>query len=122
MFCGLPYAIHFGTGPGGLVHHTAEDAMKLFSVYRYIESNGKKELSCQETSLKVKFLNCDFAIIFVTMNGHIFKLFINMFYDVQTEGKGEINTIKHYSNNGREWYFDTISVKELKSKVLLLIL
>ena len=46
-----------------------------------------------------------------------------MFYDVQTEGKGEINTIKHYySNNGREWYFDTISVKELKSKVLLLIL
>lgn len=35
MFCGLPFAMHFGTGPGGLIHHSAEDAMKLFSLYRH---------------------------------------------------------------------------------------
>lgn len=33
--CGLPYAVHFGTGPMGLVHHTPENAMKLMSVYRH---------------------------------------------------------------------------------------
>ena len=32
-----------------------------------------------------------FAIIFVTMHGHTSKLFKNIFYDVQTKGKGEIN-------------------------------
>ncbi|XP_052771017.1 peroxidase-like [Mya arenaria] len=35
QFCGLPYAIHFGTGPGGLVNHTPKNAQKLFSIYRH---------------------------------------------------------------------------------------
>ncbi|KAH3787834.1 hypothetical protein DPMN_165963 [Dreissena polymorpha] len=34
-FCGMPYAIHFGTGPGGLVDHNPEDAKKLHSIYRH---------------------------------------------------------------------------------------
>ena len=40
---------------------------------------------------KSNFQTVIFAIIFVTMNGHTSKLFKNKFYDVQTEGKGEIN-------------------------------
>ncbi|KAL3863309.1 hypothetical protein ACJMK2_005074 [Sinanodonta woodiana] len=32
-FCGLPYAFHFGTGPGGLVHHRPKNARKLQLVY-----------------------------------------------------------------------------------------
>jgi len=35
-FCGLPYAIHFGTGPGGLTSHSPENAKKLQSIYRYV--------------------------------------------------------------------------------------
>ncbi|KAL4231391.1 hypothetical protein ACF0H5_008970 [Mactra antiquata] len=34
-FCGLPYAMHFGSGPGGLIHHSPEDAKKLYSIYRH---------------------------------------------------------------------------------------
>ncbi|KAK3578120.1 hypothetical protein CHS0354_010070 [Potamilus streckersoni] len=34
-FCGLPYAFHFGTGPGGLVDHYPENAKKLQVVYRH---------------------------------------------------------------------------------------
>lgn len=38
-FCGLPYAIHFGTGIGGLIDHTEENIIKLRSVYRYVVVN-----------------------------------------------------------------------------------
>ncbi|KAK3578125.1 hypothetical protein CHS0354_010075 [Potamilus streckersoni] len=34
-YCKLPCAFHFGTGPGGLVDHSAENVMKLRSVYRH---------------------------------------------------------------------------------------
>ena len=47
----------------------------------------------RESSLKSQiFLTVSFAIIFVTMNGHTYKLFKNRLSDVQTEGKSEINT------------------------------
>ena len=41
---------------------------------------------------KSNFQTVIFAIIFVTMNGQTSKLLKKIFYDVQTEGKGEINT------------------------------
>ena len=41
---------------------------------------------------KLNFQTVRFAIIFVTMNEYINELSRNIFYDVQTEGKGEINT------------------------------
>ena len=41
---------------------------------------------------KSNFQTVNFAIIFMTMNGHAYKLFKNILSDVQTEGKGEINT------------------------------
>ena len=43
------------------------------------------------------------------MNEHTSKLFKNVFYDVQTEDKGQINTA--FIPN---LHFDTISFKELK--------
>ncbi|XP_053407906.1 peroxidase-like [Mercenaria mercenaria] len=36
-FCGLPFAIQFNSGPGGLVDHSEENARKLSSVYRHVE-------------------------------------------------------------------------------------
>ena len=42
------------------------------------------------------------------------KLFKNIFYDVQTEGKGEINTA--YITTLKS-HFDTISIEWLKSKL-----
>ena len=41
---------------------------------------------------KVKLSNCEFEIIFVTINGQTYTLFRNIFRDVETEGKGQINT------------------------------
>ena len=41
---------------------------------------------------KTNFQTVIFALIYVTMNEHTYKLFKNIFNDVQTEGKGEINT------------------------------
>ena len=43
--------------------------------------------------LKLKFQTVIFAIIIVTMDGQTYKLFKNIFNDVQTEGKGEIAKI-----------------------------
>ena len=57
-----------------------------------------------------------FAIIFQTMNGHRYKLFENILNDVQTEGKGKINTVLH--NYSKILYFDTtfcISVYGIKN-------
>ena len=51
----------------------------------------KREISLKVICEKVKFSKCDFAIIFATMNRRTSKLFKNIFYDVQTEGKGEVN-------------------------------
>lgn len=34
-YCGLPFAMHFGTQAGGLVHHSPENAHKLYSIYRH---------------------------------------------------------------------------------------
>ena len=41
---------------------------------------------------KSNFQTVIFAIMFVTMNGHIAKSCKNIFYDVQIKGKGVINT------------------------------
>ena len=57
------------------------------------------ELSCfkrRETSKKVicdksNFQTVIFALMFVTLNGHIYKLIKNTFNDVQSKDKGEIN-------------------------------
>ena len=52
----------------------------------------RREISLKAICEKVKFSRCDFwNSFFVTMNGHKYKLFKNIFNDVQTEGKGEIN-------------------------------
>ena len=52
----------------------------------------------------------------MTMNAHTYKLFKNIFNDVQTEGKVEINMAKH---NYSEMYciFDNISLKGLNKHV-----
>ena len=42
---------------------------------------------------KSKFQTVIFTIIVVTMNGHTYKLFKNIFNDYLTEGKGEINMV-----------------------------
>ena len=34
VLCGLPAVVHWGRGPGGLVDHNDEDALKLRSAYR----------------------------------------------------------------------------------------
>ena len=47
----------------------------------------------------------------MTMNGHTPELLKNIFYDVQTEGKGEINMAKYF-------YFKNISIEWLKGKLL----
>ena len=36
-----------------------------------------------------------FAISFMTVNGHTYRLFKSIFNDVHTEGEGEINTVTH---------------------------
>ena len=41
---------------------------------------------------RVKFSNSGFCNISVTMNGHTYKLFKNILNDIQTKGKGEVNT------------------------------
>ena len=41
---------------------------------------------------KSNFQAVIFGIILVTMNGQTYKVFKNIFIDVQIEGKGEINT------------------------------
>ena len=51
-----------------------------------------REISLKLICEKVKFSNLFFSIILVTMNGQISKLFNKIVNDVQTEGKGEINT------------------------------
>ena len=40
---------------------------------------------------KPNFQTVNFAIFFVTMTGHTYKLLENLFSTVQTYGKGEIN-------------------------------
>ena len=56
----------------------------------------------RKISLKVicvkKKLNCNFAIIFVVINIHIYKLFKSILNDVETTGNGEINTVSHFSS------------------------
>ena len=52
----------------------------------------RREISLIIICEKVKVSNCDFAIIFVTTKVHKSKLFRKIFYNVQTEGKGDINT------------------------------
>ena len=42
---------------------------------------------------KSNFHTVIFAIIVVTMNGHAYKLFNNIFNDFLTDGKGEINMV-----------------------------
>ena len=56
----------------------------------------------------------------MTTNGYTYILFKNILNDVQTKGKGEINTALH--SYSKIVYFDTISVEGLKSKIFLLIL
>ena len=45
------------------------------------------EISLKDICEKVKFSNYDFCIIFVTMNGHTYKLFKNVFNDFLTGEK-----------------------------------
>ena len=47
----------------------------------------RSEISLKVICEKVKRSNYDFANIFMTMKEHTYKLFKNIFYDVQTEGK-----------------------------------
>ena len=65
------------------------------------------EISLKVICEKVKFSNCDFAILFMTMNGHTSKLFKNIYYDVKTVGKGEINTAELLKN----FHFDKLQLK-----------
>ena len=44
---------------------------------------------------KSNFQTVIFAIVFVTVNGHTSKLFKIIFYDGQTDDKGEINTAEY---------------------------
>ena len=44
---------------------------------------------------KIKLQTMILVIIFMTMNGHTYKLFKTIFSDVQTEGKGKINRALH---------------------------
>ena len=46
---------------------------------------------------KSNFQTVGFTIIFMTMNGHTYKFLKNIFNDVQTEGKGEINNTTQVS-------------------------
>ena len=66
---------------------------------------------------KSNFKTVIFLIIFMTVNGHTYKLFKNIFNDVQTD-KGEINTPDITTT---KVYFDTISSEGLKVKIYLLI-
>ena len=57
-----------------------------------------REISLKSFVEKSNFQTVIFAIFLVTMNEHTSKLFKNIFNNVQTEGKGEINTaIYNYS-------------------------
>ena len=55
---------------------------------------------------KSNFQTVIFAIFFLAMNGHTFKLFKNIFSDVHTEGKEEIIRL----NISTAMFLDTLSV------------
>ena len=52
----------------------------------------RREISLKVIREKSSFQAAIFGIILVTMNRHTYKLFKNIFNDVQTEGIGELNT------------------------------
>ena len=52
----------------------------------------RREISLKVICEKVKYSNSAFYNNNMTMNGHTSRLFKNIFYDVQTVGKEEINT------------------------------
>ena len=60
-----------------------------------------REISPKVICEKVEFSNCDFWNTFHDNEYTYIKLFKNIFYGVQTEGKGEINMAYYnYSKSG----------------------
>ena len=49
--CGLPRVRHWGIGPGGLVHHSAQNANRLRQAYRYISKYICPRISCYNLEL-----------------------------------------------------------------------
>ena len=52
----------------------------------------RREISLKVICVKDNFLTVIFAIIYMTMNIHAYKLFKQMLNDVQINGQGEIHT------------------------------
>ena len=74
----------------------------------------KHEISLKVICEKVKFLICDFSTNFHDYEWTYIYAIKNIVNDVQTKGKGEINTAK--ITTLKLVYFDTILVEGLKSK------
>ena len=53
-----------------------------------MSSEGSDEPFVKKSNFQTEI----FGILFVTINGHTYILFKNILNDVQTKGKGEINT------------------------------
>ena len=60
---------------------------------------------------KSNFQTVIFAKVFVTVNGHTSKLFKIIFYDGQTDGKGEINTAEYNYMYSKNCFFRTNSIE-----------